>query len=192
MNVTTTDLEGVLLLTPRRFADERGWFQETFNARAFQAATGLVADFVQDNESLSRERHTLRGLHFQSPPFAQGKLVRVVTGAVFDVAVDLRHGSPTFGRWTAATLTARGGEQLWVPEGFAHGFLTLEPDTRVAYKVTAFYARDHDLGLAWDDPELAIAWPQRPRALSDKDAAQPRLAALPPWFGVPGGTNGTA
>ena len=171
MDVGTFALPGLLLLKPRRFADGRGYFVETYNKSTIEIATGLAITFVQDNESHSAERGTVRALHFQLPPMEQTKLVRVLHGSVYDVAVDVRAGSPTYGRWEATTLTAREGEQLFVPRGFAHGFCTLEPDTVVAYKVDAFYAPASDSGLIWNDPMLAIDWPVRPdqAVLSDKD-----------------------
>ena len=167
-------LEGVKLFRPKKFADARGLFFETFNARTY-AEAGVACVFVQDNQSLSRKAGTIRGLHFQRPPAAQAKLVRVVRGAIFDVAVDLRRGSPSYGRWCSATLTGDGGEQIFVPTGFAHGFCTLEQDTEVAYKVDSFYAPSCDAGLRWDDPDLAIAWPVRPAdaTISEKDAVLP-------------------
>ena len=176
---------GPVLVTPRRFEDDRGFFSETFGDARFRAAVADVS-FVQDNHSLSRAPGTIRGLHYQAPPMAQGKLVRVVRGAILDVAVDIRHGSPTFGEHVAVELSADNWAQLWVPEGFAHGFCTLAPDTEVVYKVTASYSPDHDFGLAFDDPELAIDWPVPPSAavLSDKDRRHPRLAELPHHFTV--------
>jgi dTDP-4-dehydrorhamnose 3,5-epimerase len=145
---------------------------------------GLDLDFVQDNHSRSAGRGTLRGLHFQSPPYAQSKLVRVLRGAILDVAVDIRHGSPSFGRHVTVELTADSWQQLLVPKGFAHGFVTLLPDTEVFYKVDAYYAAQHDMGVLWNDPDLAIAWPMRGDevVLSDKDRAQPRFADLPAIF----------
>ena len=170
MEVKTTALPGVLMLKPRRFADSRGYFVETYNQRIL-AEAGVVAHFVQDNQSFSSKAGTIRGLHFQLPPAAQAKLVRALRGAIFDVAVDLRRGSPTFGRWIGATLTADGGEQLFIPRGFAHAFCTLEDDAEVAYKVDDFYAPKCDSGLIWNDPDLAIAWPVKADAiLSEKDA----------------------
>lgn len=166
----------VIKITPRRFADARGWFSETYQRDRYRAA-GIAPDFVQDNHSYSAPAFTLRGIHFQTPPFAQAKLVRCLKGRIWDVAVDLRAGSPTFGRWIAAELTADGGEQLFVPAGFGHAFLTLEPECEVAYKVDAFYAPECDAGISWDDPDLAIAWPLggvSPQ-LSDKDARLPAL-----------------
>lgn len=177
----------VILITPRRFEDERGWFSETYN-RARYSELGIGQEFVQDNHSLSRPAGTLRGLHFQCPPYAQAKLVRCLKGSIWDVAVDIRRGSPTFGRWVSATLTAERGEQLFVPEGFAHGFLTLEPDTEVAYKVSAVYAPQADAGIAWDDPDLAIGWPlpvEEP-VVSEKDAKLPRLNTIESPFGYDG------
>lgn len=173
---TRQRLFDVVLVEPVRHGDERGYFSETYSRSAF-AGFGLDVTFVQDNESLSREAGVVRGLHFQSPPFAQAKLVRAVRGSILDVAVDIRKGSPTFGQWVSATLTAERGEQLLVPHGFAHGFCTLEPDTLVAYKVDAPYSREHDAGIAWDDPDLGIDWPLAAGAaiLSDKDRAAPRL-----------------
>ena len=170
MDIKALDLPGVVLLKPRRFADARGYFTETYNEKAFVAA-GITARFVQDNQSYSAKRGTIRGLHFQLPPAAQAKLVRVLQGSVYDVAVDLRAGSPTYGHWDGETLTADGGEQLFVPRGFAHAFCTLEPDTVVAYKVDDFYAPASDSGLIWNDPTLAVDWPVGPdeAVLSDKD-----------------------
>jgi dTDP-4-dehydrorhamnose 3,5-epimerase len=171
MEVKNTNLPGVLLLKPRRFSDARGHFSEIYNERTF-AAAGITTKFVQDNQSYSAKRGTVRGLHFQLPPDAQAKLVRVLRGSVYDVAVDMRRGSPAYGRWIAETLTADGGEQLLVPRGFAHAFCTLEPDTVVAYKVDNFYAPQSDSGLIWNDPTLAIDWPVKADEimLSDKDA----------------------
>jgi dTDP-4-dehydrorhamnose 3,5-epimerase len=166
----------VIRVTPKRFADPRGWFSETYQRDRFRAA-GVGADFVQDNQSFSAPAGTLRGIHFQSPPHAQAKLVRCIKGRIWDVAVDLRAGSPTFGEWVAAELTAERGEQLFIPAGFGHAFLTLEPDCEVAYKVDDFYAPDCDGGIRWDDPRLAIDWPLpvAAPALSDKDARLPLL-----------------
>jgi dTDP-4-dehydrorhamnose 3,5-epimerase len=170
MDVRTTGIPGVQLLKPRYFHDARGYFVETYNARSARQL-GLVACFVQDNQSLSSRRGTVRALHFQVPPRPQAKLVRVLRGSIYDVALDLRIGSPTYGRWTAVTLTANHGEQLFVPRGLAHGFCTLEPETEVAYKVDDYYAPECEQGLAWDDPMLAIDWPVFPAdaVLSDKD-----------------------
>ena len=170
MDVKALSLPGLMLLKPRRFGDARGYFVETWNERTF-AAAGIAIHFVQDNKSLSVNKGTLRGLHFQVPPEPQTKLVSAPQGSIFDVAVDLRVGSPTYGRWESVILTADGGEQLLVPRGFAHGVCTLEPNTVIAYKVDGFYAPACDSGLIWDDPDLAIDWPVAPSAalLSDKD-----------------------
>lgn len=168
----------VLRIKTTAFEDDRGWFAETYNKRKLEMA-GLADDFVQDNHSLSRQAGTLRGLHFQLPPKAQAKLVRCVRGSIFDVAVDIRQSSPTYGKWVGAILSTQNRDQLYVPVGFAHGFVTLEPDTEVVYKVTDFYSPGHDCGCRWDDPDIAIDWPlpeaQQP-GLSKKDAVQPRLA----------------
>jgi dTDP-4-dehydrorhamnose 3,5-epimerase len=169
MDVKALSLPGLMLLKPRRFADSRGYFAETYNERTF-AAAGITLKFVQDNQSFSLARGTVRALHFQLPPAPQTKLVRVLQGTVFDVGVDLRAGSPTYGRWEGVTLTADGGEQLLVPRGFAHGFCTLEPNTVVAYKVDEFYVPATDNGLIWNDADLAVDWPITGEAvLSDKD-----------------------
>ena len=174
VTVTPTAIPDVILLTPRRFRDERGWFAETYSTRSFAPALGDIV-FVQDNQAFSTARGTLRGLHFQRPPHPQAKLIRVLKGSIFDVTVDLRSGSPTYGRWVGVALTADAGEQLFVPHGFAHGYCTLEPHTEVAYKVDGFYAPDCDAGLAWDDPTLAIKWPSPPHEaiLSGKDKTLP-------------------
>ena len=176
-------LEGVVEVLPDRFEDERGFFSEVYNARAWKA-NGIEVDFVQDNQSLSRQVGVVRALHFQMPPFAQAKLVRVTRGRVFDVAVDIRKGSPDFGRWAGVELSAEKWNQLFVPAGFAHGFVTLEPDTEVLYKVTAPYGPANDHGLAFDDPALGIDWrlPHAELVLSDKDRKHPRLADLPRYF----------
>lgn len=181
MDVQATDIPDVIIITPKRFGDHRGFFSETYNTRTL-AAAGIDADFVQDNQSLSAEKGTLRGLHFQRPPMAQDKLVRVTRGAVLDVAVDIRAGSPTFGRHVAVTLSAENWAQLWVPKGFAHGFITLEADTEVLYKVTDYYSPEHDAGIAWNDPALGIDWGIDDPVLSDKDHDHPVLEALGPVF----------
>jgi len=183
LTIEDTAIPAVKIITTRRFGDERGFFTETWNRCRF-AEAGIDLDFVQDNHSLSGPAGTVRGLHFQSPPFAQDKLVRVVRGRILDVAVDIRRSSPTYGRHVAVELSAGNGRQLLVPVGFAHGFCTLEPDTEVVYKVTAYYAPEHDHGLAFDDPDLAIDWPVARAAaiLSDKDRTHPRLAELPEYF----------
>jgi dTDP-4-dehydrorhamnose 3,5-epimerase len=178
MQVTPTALPEVLLIQPKLFRDERGFFMECFNQRAFDDAIGRHVVFVQDNHSASR-RGVLRGLHYQLPPHAQGKLLRVVRGSTFDVAVDIRRGSPTFGRWVGTTLDAQSHRQLWIPPGFAHGFLALEDDTHFLYKTTDFYARDCERAIAWDDPAIGITWPALGMAplLAPKDATAPPLAA---------------
>jgi dTDP-4-dehydrorhamnose 3,5-epimerase len=188
MQVRSTRLPEVKVLTPRRHGDARGYFSETWSARAM-AAAGLDFDFVQDNESLSARRGTLRGLHYQAPPFAQTKLVRASRGAVLDVAVDVRRGSPTFGEWVAEELSVENGAELLVPRGFLHGFLTLTDEAQVFYKVDNPYDGPSDGAVAWDDPDLAIAWGMDPSEviLSDKDRRAPRLRdwSTPFTFGEP-------
>lgn len=176
MLVQPTEIEGVAVVTPRRHGDARGWFSETWS-RAALAAAGLDLDFVQDNHSFSRDTGTVRGLHCQSPPRAQAKLVRVAAGRILDVAVDVRRGSPSFGRWVGVELSAQDGRQLLIGAGFLHGFVTREPDTQVLYKCTDGYAPDSESGVAWDDPDLAIDWGLDPAEaiLSDKDRAAPRF-----------------
>lgn len=170
MDVVSTKIQDVIILTPRRFGDDRGFFSESWNNQALLDA-GLNFDFVQDNESLSRDVGTLRGLHYQSPPHAQAKLVRVVRGAILDVAVDVRHGSPDFGKWISAEISADNGAQILVPRGFLHGFVTLEPDTHVLYKADGFYNADSDGAVIWNDKTLGIDWGVPPDNvhLSDKD-----------------------
>jgi dTDP-4-dehydrorhamnose 3,5-epimerase len=177
MQVTPTALPGVLILEPKVFGDERGFFFESFNQRAFDAAVGQAVTFVQDNHSRS-QRGVLRGLHYQVQPHAQGKLVRVARGRAFDVAVDIRRGSATFGHWFGATLDATSHRQMWIPAGFAHGFLSLEDDTHFLYKTSDYYARDCERAIAWNDPAIGIDWPDLGSAplLAAKDAAAPRLA----------------
>jgi dTDP-4-dehydrorhamnose 3,5-epimerase len=179
MLVEPLAIPDVKRIVPKVLADPRGTFAETYSRRAL-AAAGIDAEFVQDNHSVSKAKGVVRGLHFQLPPHAQGKLVRVVRGAILDVALDLRQGSPTYGRHVSELLSAENGVQLWVPPGFAHGLCTLEPDTEVIYKLTAYYAPDCDRGLQWDDPALAIAWPVAvaEAILSDRDRAHPTLAEL--------------
>lgn len=183
MQSQTFEISGPVLLTPKKFGDERGFFSETYNERLFSP---LIGDqkFVQDNQSLSKPAGTLRGLHFQIDPMAQGKLVRVVRGAIFDVAIDLRRSSPTFGRHVAVELSAENWRQFWIPVGFAHGFCTLETDTEVVYKVTQYYSPECDRGLAFDDSALGIEWPKfaDDYLLSPKDRAHPRLCDLPAHF----------
>lgn len=177
MNVITCEIDGPLILEPKVFGDERGFFLESWNATSF-AEIGLDATFVQDNHSRS-QKGVLRGMHFQNPA-PQGKLVRVVRGAVFDAIVDLRRSSPTFGQWTGVTLSAENKRMFWVPEGFAHGFLTLEDDTDFLYKCTSAYLPQNEHSLAWDDPEVGIEWPLQgiePK-LSNKDAAGAPLSRV--------------
>jgi dTDP-4-dehydrorhamnose 3,5-epimerase len=176
-------LAGLKLITPKKFGDDRGFFCETHNAQTWERA-GLHYNFVQDNHSLSRDLGTLRGLHFQSAPFAQDKLVRVVRGRILDVAVDLRRSSPTFKKYIVVELSYENWKQLLIPIGFAHGFVTLEPDTEVLYKVTNFYSPAHDLGVAWDDPELNIKLPIKKSdiILSSKDQKLPQLSEVETLF----------
>lgn len=179
LHVESLSIPDVKLVTPPIFRDDRGFFSETHNAAAF-ASAGIHADFVQDNQSLSRSKGVIRGLHFQIKPRAQGKLVRVIRGAILDIAVDVRKGSPHFGEHVAVTLSAENWAQLWIPVGFAHGFCTLEPDTEVIYKVTGYYSPECDRGIAYDDPALGIVWPvpSSEAILSEKDRNQPRLADM--------------
>jgi dTDP-4-dehydrorhamnose 3,5-epimerase len=179
MQLEALAIPDVKLVTPRIFRDARGFFSETWNERAL-AAAGIRARFVQDNHAFSTEAGTVRGLHFQREPMAQDKLVRVTRGAIYDVAVDIRRGSPTFGRHVGVVLSSENWAQLWIPKGFAHGYATLEPDTEVVYKVTEFYSPADDAGIRWDDPALGIAWPvdERRVVLSDKDMRLPLLAEI--------------
>ena len=178
MKVTPTALPEVLIVEPKVFGDERGFFMESYNQRAFDAAVGRHVEFVQDNHSCSA-RGVLRGLHYQLPPHAQGKLVRVVRGSAFDVAVDIRRGSPPCGRWVGVGLDAKDHKQMWIPPGFAHGFLALEDDTHFLYKTTDFYARECERSIVWSDPAIGIVWPDASRApmVAAKDAAAPPLAS---------------
>ena len=177
MKVTATALPEVLILEPKVFGDERGFFMESFNQKEFDAAVGYRVTFVQDNHSRSA-RGVLRGLHYQLPPHAQGKLVRVVAGRVFDVAVDMRRSSPRFGRWAGVELSAEKHQQMWIPPGFAHGFLVLSESADFLYKTTDYYAPASEAALRWDDPALGIAWPDLDGSLqlSAKDGAAPGLA----------------
>ena len=183
MEIESFNIASIKLFTPRQIGDERGYFAEIFRADLFAQHVGDFV-FVQDNESLSARQGTIRGLHFQSEPHAQGKLVRCTAGALFDVVVDIRHGSPTYGQWVAETLTPSNGKQLWIPPGFAHGFCSLEVDTVICYKVTGYYSTECDKGLRWDDPAIGIVWPDMadPGTLSPKDRQQPLLADLPAYF----------
>ncbi|MFG1342076.1 dTDP-4-dehydrorhamnose 3,5-epimerase [Xanthobacter autotrophicus] len=183
MKLTKLAIPEIVKITPARFGDARGYFSELFKDQWFRENVSNVT-FVQDNQSLSSAVGTVRGLHFQLDPFAQGKLVRCLAGAIFDVAVDIRVGSPTYGQWVGAELTPENGDQLWIPAGFAHGFATLLPDTVILYKVTAPYSAANDRGLLWNDLDIGIEWPIETgqAMLSDKDKVQPRLADLPPSF----------
>lgn len=176
MDIRQTELPGVVEITPKRFGDDRGFFSEVYNRAAYDKA-GIGVEFVQDNHSLSRPAHVVRGLHFQAPPHAQDKLVRVGRGRILDVAVDIRKGSPQYGKWVAVELSAETGNQLFVPKGFLHGFATLEPDCEVLYKCSDFYAPDCDGGVRFDDPGIGIDWgfDTALATLSDKDAAAPLL-----------------
>ena len=170
MDITTTKVPGVLVLKPRRFADVRGYFVETYNAQLFRQS-GILVHFVQDNESFSLRKGTIRGLHFQLPPAVQVKLIRVLRGSIFDVAVDLRLESPTYGQWVTEQISAESGEQIFVPRGFGHGFCTLEPNTEVAYKVDSYYAPELESGVIWNDSTLNIPWPvgMNEAIVSEKD-----------------------
>lgn len=181
--LTPTSIPEVVVVEPKRHGDARGFFSEVFRDDSFERA-GIAARFVQDNHSYSQPAGVLRGLHFQTDPSAQGKLVRVIRGSIKDVAVDIRQGSPTYGKHVAEVLSAENWRQLWVPPGFAHGFVTLEPDTEVIYKVTSYYDPAADKGLAFDDPALGIDWgvPHDSLTLSDKDRRHPKLADLPAYF----------
>jgi dTDP-4-dehydrorhamnose 3,5-epimerase len=183
MEVRTYAIAGLLLLTPRHIGDLRGYFAETFRVDLFGRHVGEY-QFVQDNESLSAQAGTIRGLHFQSQPHAQGKLVRCTAGALFDVVVDIRARSPTYGQWVGETLTPANGRQLWVPPGFAHGFCSLEPNSVICYKVTDYYSAECDRGIAWNDPAIGVDWPEiaDPDTLSPKDRNQPLLCDLPTYF----------
>jgi len=183
MQIFDTALPEVKIVAPRRVGDARGFFSEVWNARDF-AEAGIVANFVQDNHIRNPLKGTLRGMHYQLAPATQGKLLRVTRGSIFDVAVDIRRGSPTFGRHADAVLSAGNWQQLWVPVGFAHGYCTLEDDTEVQYKVTGYYSPAHDRGIAWDDPALRINWPVMEDAalLSERDRKHPRLADQPDLF----------
>ncbi len=183
MKIVETAIPEVKIIKPKKHGDHRGFFSETYNQKDF-AAAGIDLDFVQDNHSLSADKGTVRGLHFQLHPFAQDKLVRVSRGSILDVAVDIRRGSPTFGRHVTAVVSAAEWNQILVPIGFAHGFVTLEPNTEVLYKTTDFYAPEHDRGILWSDPELGIDWgvDEGQAILSDNDRALPTLNDAPDLF----------
>ncbi len=183
MQIKHLKIPEVRVLVPSRHGDPRGFFSETYNKQTL-AELGINTDFVQDNHSLSAEKGTVRGLHFQTPPFAQDKLVRVVCGSVFDVAVDLRLGSPTYGQHVSAVLSAESWNQILIPIGFAHGFVTLDPSTEVIYKVSNYFSPEHDKGLFWNDPTLGISWPisDGEAIVSDKDQNHPRFAEITSQF----------
>lgn len=185
MQILSFDIAGPIAIEPKQLGDERGFFAEIFREDRFSAEAGAF-HFVQENQSLSAKLGTIRGLHYQTNPMAQGKLVRCLAGSIFDVAVDIRHDSPTYGEWIGVELAPQKLNQLWIPPGFAHGFCTLLPDTVVTYKVTNYYSPDHDKGLLWNDPQIGIEWPDVADAntLSSKDRVQPTLADLPPCFSV--------
>jgi dTDP-4-dehydrorhamnose 3,5-epimerase len=185
MDVTRTKIPGVLVLKPKVFGDHRGFFCETYSRRQL-IAHGLDVDFVQDNEAFSAQAGVLRGLHFQTPPMTQTKLVRVGRGAVYDVVVDVRKGSPTFGHWQGFTLSAANFVQLFIPAGLAHGYMTLESDTQFIYKVDQFYSSEHDGGISCLDPVLDIDWPDLPPIMSDKDVRLPCLADFSSPFRMEG------
>ena len=180
----------VKIVIPKKHGDARGFFSETYTQRAL-AAGGIDVDFIQDNHAFSAAQGTVRGLHFQTSPFAQAKLVRVVRGAILDVAVDIRTGSPTYGQHVAAKISAEAWNQIFIPAGFAHGLVTLTPDVEVIYKVSAYYSAAHDKGLLWNDPALGISWPVAAdeALLSEKDKVQPRLADLPAHFQYEGSAS---
>lgn len=190
MIVRPLELREVLEIVPTKHGDERGFFSETFSIKVMEEL-GLPVNWMQDNFSLSQEIYVLRGLHYQRPPMAQEKLVRVVRGSIFDVAVDIRKGSPNFGKWAGVVLSTEAWNQLYIPKGFAHGFLTLEPKTEVAYKVSQLYSPQHDQSVAWNDPSINIAWPlQGPwPVLSARDARAPRLADAETGFAWKGSTE---
>ena len=176
MNVIETELAGVRILEPQVFGDTRGWFMESWSKKKMEDV-GICVDFVQDNHSFSAQKGTLRGLHYQLNPMAQAKLLRVSRGAIFDVAVDIRRGSPTYAKWVGVELSAENSRQLFIPRGFAHGFITLTDDVEVQYKADNFYAPACDGNIRWDDPEIGVKWPLAPVALSEKDANAPLLSA---------------
>ena len=185
MEIRDFEIEGVFEIVPRKMEDERGYFSEIFKSNVFAERVPGI-QFVQDNQSLSVKPGTIRGIHFQTHPAAQGKLVRCLAGKLLDVAVDLRTGSPTFGRWISVELSPELNNQLWVPVGFGHAFCSLEPNTVISYRVTSYYSPENDKGVAWDDPDIAVKWPDIADAdtLSGKDRQQPRLADLPAYFAM--------
>ena len=183
MEILETDIPDVKIIRPKKFGDHRGFFSETYNKKIL-AEYGIDLDFVQDNHSLSVEKGVIRGLHYQTPPYAQDKLVRVIRGSILDVAVDIRKDSPTYGKHIKAIISANDWNQILVPIGFAHGFCTLEPDTEVIYKVTNYYSPENDAGIYWNDEELGIEWPipEEHAILSDKDKRQPKFSQLKSVF----------
>jgi dTDP-4-dehydrorhamnose 3,5-epimerase len=183
MQFRTFELDGPVEIMPRKTEDERGYFSEIFRLDQFATQVAPIA-FVQDNQSLSVREGTIRGIHFQSPPAAQEKLVRCIAGRLFDIAVDLRSESPTYGRWISVVLSPDANNQLWIPDGFGHAFCTLEPNSIVSYRVTSYYSPENDKGVSWEDPDIGITWPDcADRAtLSPKDRNQPSLADLPAYF----------
>jgi len=185
MEFRSFEIDGPVEIVPKKIEDERGYFAEIFRLNTFAEHVPGV-EFVQDNQSLSLKAGTIRGIHFQSNPMAQGKLVRCLAGRLLDVAVDLRHDSQTYGRWLSGILSPEDNNQLWVPEGFGHAFCSLEPNSIISYRVTNYYSRDHDKGVAWDDPEIGVQWPDIADSgtLSAKDRAQPKLADLPSYFSM--------
>jgi len=185
MDFRTLAVDGPIEVFPKKHGDDRGYFSEIYRSDSFDEQVGSTS-FVQDNQSLSVHAGTIRGIHFQTHPRAQGKLVRCIAGSVLDIAVDLRWDSPTFGKWVSALLSSNDNNQLWVPIGFGHAFCTLEQNSVVSYRVTDYYSREHDRGVAWDDPQIAINWPSvtDPGTLSEKDRNQPSLAELPTYFSV--------
>jgi dTDP-4-dehydrorhamnose 3,5-epimerase len=185
MEFRTFDLDGPIEIIPSKVEDERGYFSEIFRLDTFSKLAAEIK-FVQDNQSLSVRAGTVRGVHFQARPFVQGKLVRCLGGRLFDVAVDLRVDSPSYGRWISVVLSPEDNKQLWVPPGFGHGFCTLEPNSVIGYRVTSYYSPEHDKGVAWDDPDIGIHWPEiaKPDTLSAKDRKQPQLAELAAYFSM--------
>lgn len=185
MEFRSFEVDGPFEIKPRKIGDERGYFAEIFRLSTFGERVPGV-EFVQENQSLSLRSGTIRGIHFQSHPAAQGKIVRCLAGRLMDVAVDLRQGSPTFGRWISVILSPEECNQLWVPVGFGHGFCSLEPNTIINYRVSSYYSQEHDKGVAWDDPEIGVDWPEiaDTETLSPKDRRQPRLADLPAYFSM--------
>lgn len=185
MDLRSFDIDGPIEIIPHKIEDERGYFSEIFRLNTFsEQAPGV--EFVQDNQSLSTKTGTIRGIHFQSHPAAQGKLVRCLSGRLLDIAVDLRADSPTYGRWISVVLSPDSNNQLWVPVGFGHAFCTLEPNSVISYRVTNYYSAEHDKGVAWDDPDIGVDWPEVADAetLSPKDRRQPRLGELPTYFSM--------